>query len=261
VADSSGYVARVTALMTDGGRTNPKVVDPPSNRSINPDLAAGQAFARLLGLSPAAVSTGKAPPADAASASPDGPGAQLGVVSSPPVLRILEEMLRTSDNTIAEVLARQVAIDAKQPASFAGAGAAVLTTLTDLGLPTTGVTIADGSGLSFDNRLTPQLLTGLLALAARPDQPALHGLVAGLPVAGYSGTLATRFRPTGTNPADGSLRAKTGTLPGVNALAGYVTTGGGRLLGFAVMADKVTVGILPAEVALDRIGTALATLT
>jgi D-alanyl-D-alanine carboxypeptidase/D-alanyl-D-alanine-endopeptidase (penicillin-binding protein 4) len=263
VADSSGYVARVTALMIDGGRTNPKIVDPPSNRSSTPDLAAGQAFARLLGLPGSAVSAGRSPvpasPAPGASG-PPAPGTQLGVVSSPPVLRMLEEMLKASDNTIAEVLARQVAISDKQPASFAGEGAAILSTLSDLGLPTTGVSISDGSGLSFDDRLTPQLLTGLLTVAAKPDRPALHGLVSGLPVAGYSGTLAGRFRTPNVNPADGLLRAKTGTLPGINSLAGYVTTAGGRLLAFAVLADRVTAGILPAEAALDRIGTALASL-
>jgi serine-type D-Ala-D-Ala carboxypeptidase/endopeptidase (penicillin-binding protein 4) len=266
VADSGGYVARVTALMTDGGRTNPKIVDPPSNRSTAPDLAAGQAFARLLGLSGSAVSTGRAPlagsatPAGNPSAGPK-PGTRLGEVSSPPVLRLVEEMLQASDNTIAEVLARHVAISDKQPASFAGAGAAILSTLTDLGLPTVGVSISDGSGLSFEDRLTPQLLTGLLAVAARPDRPALHGLVNGLPVAGYSGTLADRFRTPNANPADGLLRAKTGTLPGINSLAGYVTTASGRLLAFAVLADRVTSGILPAEAALDRIGTALASLS
>ena len=57
------------------------------------------------------------------------------------------------------------------------------------------------------------------------------------------------------------VRAKTGTLPGVNALAGYVTTTGGRLLAFAVLADRVSVGIIPAEAALDRVGTALAQLS
>ena len=62
VADAGGYVARVTALMVDGGRTNPKVVDPPSNRTSTPDIFAGQAFARLLGLPPSAVTTGRASP-------------------------------------------------------------------------------------------------------------------------------------------------------------------------------------------------------
>jgi serine-type D-Ala-D-Ala carboxypeptidase/endopeptidase (penicillin-binding protein 4) len=265
VADSGGYVARVTPLMVDGGRTNPKIVDPPSNRSTTPDLFAGQAFARLLGLSPSAVSTGRAPAASTGpAASGNGapaPGTQLGVVSSPPVLRILEYMLQASDNTIGEMMARQVAIAEKQPASFSGEGAAMLKVLSDLHLKTDGVSISDGSGLSFDDRLTAQLLTGVLAYDAGPDQPALHGLVAALPVAGYSGTLAERFRTPAANPADGALRAKTGTLPGVNALAGYVTTAGGRLLAFAVLADRVEVGILPAEAALDRVGTALAELS
>lgn len=262
VADSGGYVARVTALMIDGGRTNPKIVDPPSNRSSTPDLAAGQAFAKLLGLPNSAVTSGKAPAPASAGPSPSGPapGTQLGVVSSPPVLRMLEEMLEASDNTIAEVLARQVAIAQKQPASFTGEATAMLKTLNDLGLPTTGVTLTDGSGLSFDDRLTPQLLTGLLAAAAKPDRPALHSLVSGLPVAGYSGTLADRFRNSAAAPADGLVRAKTGTLPGVNALAGYVTTAGGRLLAFAILADKVNVGIVSAEAALDRVAAALAQL-
>jgi D-alanyl-D-alanine carboxypeptidase/D-alanyl-D-alanine-endopeptidase (penicillin-binding protein 4) len=263
VADGGGYVARVTALMTDGGRINPKQVDPPSPRYVTPDLAAGQAFARLLGLPGTAVAAGRAPSAFAASPSAGAvpvPGALLGTVSSPPLVRILEEMLRTSDNTIAELMARQVALARQEAASFPGAGAAVLAELGDLGLATAGVKIADGSGLSTDDRLTAQLLTAVLALAAQPDQPALHALFTGLPVAGYSGTLAGRFRSPSANPADGTLRAKTGTLPGINSLAGYVMTSGGRLLGFAVLADHVTAGILPAEAAVDRIGTALAAL-
>jgi D-alanyl-D-alanine carboxypeptidase/D-alanyl-D-alanine-endopeptidase (penicillin-binding protein 4) len=268
VVDGFGYTARITALMVDGGRTNPKQLDNPSPRTSTPDLAAGQAFARLLGLATSAVSTGKAPSAGSAPASPAGsngggppaPGTQLGAVFSPPLMRIAEEMLRTSDNTVAEALARQVALAKNQPASFAGAGTAVLAVLGELGLPTAGVRPADGSGLSFDDRLSAQLLTGILGLAARVDQQKLHPLFTGLPVAGYSGTLAGRYRTPSANPAGGALRAKTGTLPGVNALAGYVVDTKGRLLAFAVLADRVTAGIIPAEVALDRVGTALAGL-
>ncbi|OLE26978.1 MAG: D-alanyl-D-alanine carboxypeptidase/D-alanyl-D-alanine-endopeptidase [Actinobacteria bacterium 13_1_20CM_3_71_11] len=266
VADGFGYTSRITALMVDGGRTNPKQVDDPSPRTSTPDLFAGQAFAKLLGVS-SAVGTGKAPaggsatPSAAASnAGGPAPGTQLGVVSSPPLMRLLEEMLRTSDNTIAEVLARQVALAKNQPASFAAAGTAVTAVLGELGLPTGGIRTADGSGLSFDDRLSAQLLTGILGLAARPDQAKLHGLFTGLPVAGYSGTLANRYRTPAANPAGGVLRAKTGTLPGVNALAGYVVDSKGRLLAFAVLADRVTAGIIPAEVALDRVGAALAAL-
>jgi serine-type D-Ala-D-Ala carboxypeptidase/endopeptidase (penicillin-binding protein 4) len=271
VVDGYGYTARVTPLMLDGGRTNPKQLDNPSPRTSVPDLAAGQAFARLLGLGTSAVAAGRAPagtggaapePSAAGSAAPSAgpppPGTQLGVVASPPLVRVLEEMMRTSDNTIAELVARQVALIRNEPASFTGVGTAVTAELAELGLPTTGVRVTDGSGLSLDDRVTAQLLTGILTLAIRPDKPALHGLFTGLPVAGYSGTLATRFRSPNANPADGVLRAKTGTLNGVNGLAGYVVNAKGRLLAFAVLADKVGVNAVSAEAALDRIGTALA---
>ena len=263
VVDGFGYTARITALMLDGGRTNPKQLDNPSPRTSTPDIAAGQAFAKLLGLPTSGVAAGHAPAHQDASAAPSAatapaPGTQLGVVSSPPLVRILEEMLRTSDNTVAEMVARQVALARNEPASFAGAGTAVLDQLTDLGVPTAGVRISDGSGLSLDDRVTPQLLSAILTLAARADRPALHALFTGLPVAGYSGTLADRYRGPNGNPADGLLRAKTGTLTGINGLAGYVVDAKGRLLVFAVLADKVPTNALAAEAALDRIGTALA---
>jgi D-alanyl-D-alanine carboxypeptidase/D-alanyl-D-alanine-endopeptidase (penicillin-binding protein 4) len=269
VVDGYGYTARVIPLMLDGGRTNPKQLDNPSPRTSTPDVAAGQAFARLLGLGPSAVAAGRAPAGGSASAAPSAsgagrsqgapaPGTQLGAVSSPPLVRILEEMLRTSDNTIAELIARQVALARNQPATFAGAGTAVMAQLADLGLPTAGVRVADGSGLSLDDRVTAQLLTAILTLATRADRPALHAIFTGLPVAGYSGTLANRYRSPNGNPAGGGLRAKTGTLTGINGLAGYVTDAKGRLLAFAVLADRVTVNALAAEAALDRIGTALA---
>jgi D-alanyl-D-alanine carboxypeptidase/D-alanyl-D-alanine-endopeptidase (penicillin-binding protein 4) len=272
--DAGGQVSRITALMTDAGRTNPAKVGPPSARSTHPDAAAGQAFAKLLGLPASAVVAGTAPPTptnQVANGSPDptgspatgtlAPGTELGAVKSAPLVSLLEQMLASSDNTIAECMARQVALAAGQPASFAGGAQAVTDELTKLGLPMASVKIVDGSGLSADNKLTPQLLTALLALAAQADQPQLHGLFTGLPVAGYSGTLAGRFHSPAANPADGVVRAKTGTLTGVNALAGYVTTASGRLLAFALLADQVTAGMLDAETALDRTATALAQLS
>lgn len=246
--DAGGQVSRITALMHDGGRIDPTRIDTPSPRYASPDIATGQAFAKLLGVS-APVITGVAPAG----------ARQLGVVASPPLISIIEQMLAESDNTVAEAMARQVAIAAGQPASFAGAATAVRQVLTGLGLPLDGVTIADGSGMSTDNRLTAQLLTGILVLAARPDHPKLHALFTGLPVAGYSGTLAERFRGSAGAAAHGVVRAKTGTLTGVNALAGYVTDADGRLLAFAVLAND-TPGTWAAEASLDRIGTALATL-
>jgi serine-type D-Ala-D-Ala carboxypeptidase/endopeptidase (penicillin-binding protein 4) len=166
-------------------------------------------------------------------------------------------MLANSDNTVAEMMARQVALARNQPASFAGGATAVLDELNELGLPTAGLHLVDGSGLSPDDRLTTRLLTAILTLVAKPDHRQLYGVFTGLPVAGYSGTLAGRFRSPSANPADGEVRAKTGTLTGVHALVGYTPDAKGRLLAFAILVDKSTAPLFPAEDAVDRIATAL----
>lgn len=268
----AGYGAPITALMTDGGRVNPKDKSKNPQRAPAPDLAAGQAFAKLLGLSPSAVTRGTAPPAAAgattgATAGPEAggseppevrPGGELGRVQSPPMIRLVEFMLEYSDNVVAEALARQVALAHGQPASFAGAAAAVDSAVAELGLDEAESALTDGSGLARSNRLTPSLLTDLLALAASDQRPELAGLFAGLPVAGWSGTLDDRYGDSGRAAAGaGVVRAKTGTLTGVHALAGLVTTADGRLLAFAVLTDAAPGGPAAAQPALDRIAAAL----
>jgi D-alanyl-D-alanine carboxypeptidase/D-alanyl-D-alanine-endopeptidase (penicillin-binding protein 4) len=80
-------------------------------------------------------------------------------------------------------------------------------------------------------------------------------LLSGLPVAGYDGTL---FDRGDAGAAPGTVRAKTGTLLGVHALAGTVVTADGRLLAFAVIADESNGGEAAAESALDDVAAALA---
>ena len=125
------------------------------------------------------------------------------------------------------------------------------------GLGVTGVALADGSGLSRLDRLEPAALTALLARAGTEDR--LAPLLSGLPVAGFDGTLARRFRTGASVPAAGVVRAKTGTLNGVSALAGLVRTADGRLLAFDLTADAVPLGATRgAEAALDRLAAVLA---
>lgn len=264
---TGGFAAPMTALMTDGGRIDPKDTSD-ADRYAQPDLAAGRAFARVLGMpqnAVAATARGRAPTGGAtASATPTGgvpaPGTELGVVESPPMIRLVELMLSESDNVLAEALARQVALAKKEPASYAGGAAAMDAELADLGLDPDQAQLSDGSGLSRRNRITPTLLTDLLSLAASGHER-VAGLFGGLPVAGWSGTLKDRFR----TPADGSrsgagaVRAKTGTLNRVNGIAGIVQTAEGRLLAFAVLADQVPSATLDAQAALDRIAATLAT--
>jgi serine-type D-Ala-D-Ala carboxypeptidase/endopeptidase (penicillin-binding protein 4) len=239
-----GYIAPITAAMVDAGRQ-----DGLRARSTTPDLAAGRALAVALGIPEAAVVRGRAPVGATA----------LAAVSSQPIPRLVEQMLLASDNVLAEALARQVAIAEGRPASFAGAVDSTREVLGRLGMPA-GDRLLDGSGLSAQDRVTPALLAALLRAAADPDQPGLHALVPGLPVSGYLGTLDDRYRTGPAAVAAGEVRAKTGTLDGVSSLAGLVRGADGRLLVFAVVADRVPAGgTLPAEAALDEVAAALTT--
>jgi D-alanyl-D-alanine carboxypeptidase/D-alanyl-D-alanine-endopeptidase (penicillin-binding protein 4) len=256
VTAPSPNAAPIMSLMIDGGRTQPVNPHGPYPRVADPDLVAGEAFAGALGLPASAVARGSAPAGDAK---------PLGVVRSPSIERLVELMLVESDNVIAESLARQVALARGQPPSFAGAADATKAQLADLGLNAGSVTLKDGSGLSRDNRVSAGLLAAALTLASKPDQPDLRGIFPGLPVAGYSGTLQTRYRTARSgNTAAGLVRAKTGSLNGISSMAGIVVDADGRTLAFAFIADQVTSGDAtptrpsPSQEALDRITSTLA---
>jgi D-alanyl-D-alanine carboxypeptidase/D-alanyl-D-alanine-endopeptidase (penicillin-binding protein 4) len=236
----SSYAAPVTATAVDGARVSPGS----TARSGQPGIDAGSALADALGAPGAAVVLGVAPP-----------GAKpLATVHSAPVARLVEQALSMSDNMLAEALARQVALARHLPASFEGAAQAVTQALADAGVDVAGVTLSDGSGLSRNDRIPARALTAVVAGAANGKLGGASALLSGLPVAGYDGTLFDRG-DTGTAP--GTVRAKTGTLLGVHALAGTVVTTEGRLLAFAVVADG-SGNEVAAESALDDVAAALA---
>ncbi len=242
----NSQVANITALMIDGGRRNPTYRGDFPQYHGQPDVAAGQAFAQALGIPAAQVQQGSAPA-----------GARvLGEIQSPPIASIVEEMLAESDNTVAELLARQVALAKGQEASFAGAAQATRAVLAELGVPTTGTVLHDGSGLSHDNRVTTNQLVAILTMAASSEHPELRPLLSGLAVAGYSGTLDDEHQRG--DAGRGTVRGKTGTLTGVNALVGYLVDADGRLLAFAAIGND-TPSRAAAEQALDRIAERLTT--
>lgn len=166
-------------------------------------------------------------------------------------------MLTHSDNDIAEALARQTALAAGAKADFAGAERETRRALGRLGLPVDGARFADGSGLDRADRVTARLLTSLLARAAHTDHPELRPILTGLPVAGFSGTLAGRYTGPEAAAGTGVVRAKTGTLTGVNTLAGTVVSADGRLLAFSFLASATT-DPTAAQSTLDRLASTLA---
>jgi D-alanyl-D-alanine carboxypeptidase/D-alanyl-D-alanine-endopeptidase (penicillin-binding protein 4) len=254
-----GQVAAIQSLMTNAGRITPVHhevgADP---RFRNPALAVGTAFARQLGVRTAVIRGAAPAPGPSAAPGTVTPGAPLGAVQSPPLVQLTDWMLQQSDNVIAEALGRQVALASSRPASFEGATGAIAAKLTELGLPAGEARLYDASGLSRRNAISPSLLTDVLALAAGGTQPAVAAMFGGLPVAGWSGTLRTRFvTPDPNQVGQGVVRAKTGSLSGVNAMAGELLTRDGRLLVFAVMA-KGAPSTLAARAALDRVAATLA---
>ena len=241
----STYAAPIHAAMVDGGR----IEAGSRSRSATPDLDAGVALAAALGLPDLPVSAGTAAP-DAA---------VLAEIASAPVSRLVETMLALSDNVLAESLARHVAIRTGQPADFTGGAIAVTDAVAAAGLDTSGVRIVDGSGLSAQNAVPPRLFTDLLrAVAVEDGDPDLLPISSGLPVAGYDGTLVERYQG-GLAVGAGSVRAKSGTLNGVNALTGYVVTADGRVLAFAMIADQLPPGpLIGGEPVLDAMAGVLA---
>ncbi len=248
---AAGYVAPLTSLAVDAGRTAPGRY---AARTPDPALAAADRFADLLAERGASVG---APAARAGAASAPAPGDLLAEVRSAPVADVVAVALAESDNTVAESLARLVGAAAGRPAGFADSAQAVLAAVSAAGVDTTGVVLADGSGLSSGSSAPPAVFTGLLAAAASAGSP-LAPLLPAVPVGGLTGTLAERFtEPGAASAAAGRVRAKTGSLTGVSSLVGTVVDDDGRLLAFAVLADG-TGATDPARAALDDVVGAVA---
>lgn len=156
--------------------------------------------------------------------------ASLGFVESPPLSEILARMLSRSDNSIAEILFKEVG-RRRSGSSRAAASASVQAIMRrQLGSLAEGLAVVDGSGLSSHNRLTCAAVAELLVQAG-PGSP----IVDGLAVPWESGTL----RACGPgSPTANAIRAKTGTLNDATALAGMTTTPGGVTVTFAMMANS-----------------------
>lgn len=149
-------------------------------------------------------------------------------------------MLRVSENNVAEVLFRQVALARGYPATWSGASAAAKEGLRDIGLATWRLRLVDGSGLSGSNRLTADALAEVLDIAL--GDPRLDALIDGLPVAGRSGTLINRFAAPPASCARGDVAAKTGSLTGVSTLAGVTRGTDGQWRSFAIMVNQRPAG-------------------
>lgn len=244
---SAGYHPFITALMVDGDRTDP--TRSVSSRGEDPIGTAGEAFLDALidsggsAVDPAVeIVRGQAPEESR----------QLAEVRSQPVSTLIGQMLRSSDNTIAEALVRQISLVSGGDGSSGSVGPAVRAALDAYGIDTAALTILDGSGLSPKNAV-PASYVAQLMVQVREDVQGLGVIYDSLPISGQSGTLASRF--TGDNAiARGAVVAKTGWIGGGYTLAGVINAKDGTPLTFAFYAlGEVTDS---ARNALDTITTA-----
>ncbi|MEO3785570.1 D-alanyl-D-alanine carboxypeptidase/D-alanyl-D-alanine-endopeptidase [Actinocorallia sp. B10E7] len=243
---TEGSVAPVSALMVDNGRVAPNPCEGTLAPVEDGPKRATQVFVQWLKRYGVNAAVGRP-------GSGQG-GRQVADVRSPTVSALVEHLMDCSDNDVTEALARQVALKKGMPASFDGAARAVRGVLQSLGVAQ-GVDTRDGSGLSPLNRITPLGLAKMISMNASGDRTELRTVITGMPVAGFSGTLAARFLGT---PGAGIVRAKTGTLNHVATLAGIIRHKNGRLLTFAFMANGVE-DLTAARATLDELATAVAT--
>ncbi len=165
---------------------------------------------------------------------------RLAVISSPPLATLLGLMDRPSDNFFAETLLKDIgALTSGAGSTPAGAAVVRRTLASSFGIH---ASVVDGSGLSRADRTTPVAVVTLLNALTGNSLGAT--LQADLPVAGRSGTLASRMRHT---TAEGRCVAKTGTLNGVSNLAGWCHALGGHTLAFCLLIDG------PGETAAHRL--------
>lgn len=137
---------------------------------------------------------------------------EVAALESAPLEEIVGQMLAESDNQTSELLLKELAVARGRPGTTADGVAVAVEAVSALGVPFEGAALVDGSGLGAGNRTTCALVQTILDGADLADD---------LAVAGETGTLSRRFVDS---TVTGRLRAKTGTLNQVTALAGYLAT-------------------------------------
>ncbi len=170
---------------------------------------------------------------------------------SAPVSEIVRDLNKASNNFYAETLIRHLGLP-QATGSHAAGMAALSETLDAIGWERGRYRLADGSGLSRYDAVTPAQMTDLLLAAAR--MPEASVFLASLPVAGVDGTLAARMRGM---RAEGVVWAKTGTMSGVSSLCGYVLIPGKEPLAFALMINGFVGSARPVQEFQDRLIDAL----
>ena len=178
---------------------------------------------------------------------------RLASLSSPTLGEIFPHFFKPSQNQIGEILLHTLGLE-KEHLGTADAGRRVVERqLLAFGADSDGFVVRDGSGLSRHDYVTPETIVKVLdAMRQRADFQIFYDA---MPIGGVDGTIANRMKGT---PAQGNVRAKTGTVDRSHALSGYVTTKDGHVLLFSFQCNNYTVSNTQVERVQDWIAARLA---
>ena len=234
---SDGYMAPVSALQIDAGRLMSTKFKNRwlAKRTSSPVVQAGELFVKSLNkrrLVPGLTASERALPE----------GAEvIASVQSRPMSEWITNMLKVSDNSLAEALGRLSSLKAGLDGSMESLTPLYVQTLVARGIDTTGLEIVDASGLSRENKVPVRLVNEVLALVNQ--QVGDYEIIEqGMPVSGQPGSLRSRFANGNLKAARGLVVAKTGYITTGYSLAGFLTARDGTELIFSVynLTDRAT---------------------
>lgn len=236
---SNGTVGSLSSLLVnDGWLVDPVTGAGPGGPAPDPSAHAASVMTQLLSERGVTIA---GPPTSGSAGAAD---VEIAAFQSAPVSELIADVLKFSDNTTAELLVKQIGLTTSgQPTTEAGLGA-IREWAAEKGHPVEGAELVDGSGLSYDNRISCALLASLL----RSDGP--QGPVStALAVPGEAGTLIDRF--SGGEWKE-RLRAKTGTLNTVASLSGWLHSRPEADLDFAILMNTGDRGTTVGDLGLQQ---------
>jgi len=170
--------------------------------------------------------------------------------SSRSIIEIVRAFVKDSNNLSGECLLKTMGAQRYGAPGDAAKGIMALQeTLNGIGIKENTYTIADGSGMSTYNQISPNIMIKILR-AVYDDFSCYPEFAQALSVAGVNGTLQNRLK---TSPAAGNIRAKTGTMSGVSCVSGYIRTRKGEMLAFSIMMNGCAGPAKPLQDAQDEI--------
>jgi len=166
--------------------------------------------------------------------------------ASPPLIEIIRQLLKVSQNLYSETLVRTLGAVVRKDGSFAQGKEVVEEALATMAVEKGSYAYVDGSGLSRMNLVSADALVRIFKYMYRHKLfPQFYDA---LPVGGVDGTIASRMKGT---RAENNVHAKTGSISNVRALSGYVRTADGEMLAFSFLANNFLASSRSAEFVMD----------